>query len=66
MTEHINSKESGQVEWLSIVEARNLANVCDKTIRNWLEAGKIVGQYSKGRRRWRVSKQSLLEHIEFK
>jgi len=53
------------VEYLSIKDAAKLANVCDKTIRNWIKSGKVISEYSVGLRRWRIEKKSLLEVIAF-
>lgn len=53
------------MEYLSIKDAAKLANVCDKTIRNWIKRGKVISEYSVGLRRWRIEKKSLLEVIAF-
>jgi excisionase family DNA binding protein len=54
------------MEYLTIKEAAKVAEVCEKTIRNWITVGNIKAEYSTGLRRWRVIKQSLLSYIEYK
>lgn len=54
------------MEYLTIKEAAKVAEVCEKTIRNWISNGKVEAEYSSGLRRWRIVKQSLLSYIEYK
>jgi len=53
-------------EYITIKEASLIAQVCDKTIRNWISENKITAEYSKGLRKWRILKRSLLNYIEYK
>lgn len=53
------------MEFLSIKEAAKFANVCEKTIRNWIKTKKVTAEYSVGLRRWRVEKKSLMGFISF-
>lgn len=52
--------------YVTIKEAAKIANVTEKSIRNWIKQNKITAEFSPGLRRWRIDKQSLLEFIEYK
>lgn len=54
------------MEYLTVQDAAKVANVCEKTIRNWIANKKIEAEYSKGLRRWRIVKKSLISFIEYK
>ncbi|RTL00263.1 MAG: DNA-binding protein [Proteobacteria bacterium] len=53
------------IEYLTIKEAASLANLSEKTIRNWIKSGKVVAEFSVGLRRWRIEKKSFLGVIAF-
>ena len=52
---------SKEVEYIGTAEAAKIANVSEKTIRNWLEAGDIT-RY-KSANRVRVNKAQLIAFI---
>mgnify|MGYP003499707234 CR=1 FL=1 len=54
------------MEYLTVQDAAKVADVCEKTIRNWIANKKIEAEYSKGLRRWRIVKKSLISFIEYK
>lgn len=46
-------------EWITVSGASRKANVSDRTIRNWIAKGKIVGKKEKGQ--WLIDEDSLSE-----
>ena len=47
------------IEWITVSEASRKVNVSDRTIRNWIAKGKIIGKKEKGL--WLIDNDSLSE-----
>ncbi len=62
----LQAGQAEQQQWLTVKQAASVANVNERTIRRWIERGKLRATNAGGAKqasRWRINPQALQEAL---